>query len=351
MKQLMAIFDTDAGYAENLARNLMGDEAFPYHISGFSRFEDLMTFLNTHEVSFLLADRKDAGPELRTLFEARADNTPGLIPYGACPDLKLIYLTDLKGFSEIDQTPAVYKYQSAGKLAEELLLRINARKKASLSFPEDNGFLRIIGTAGPVGRCGKTSFSLLLGQLLSKNQRVLYASLEPCSGLSALLEEDFKKDLSDLLYAYQTGDLTAPDPESWLAEFHGLYILPPPALPEDLYDTPPGLIRDLLAELCRKLHFDLMILDLGGCFSFLEAFLPSLSRLYIPSRTDPVSREKTASFLSWVKRSEGFRPSSEPEEIFLPLPSFPFLSGKKYLEQLLFSEAGEYVRAVLERES
>ena len=180
---------------------------------------------------------------------------------------------------------------------------------------------------------------------------MLYASLEPCSGLSALLEEDFPKNLSDLLYTYQTTGLTAFDPESWLLEFHGLYILPPPALPEDLYDTSPELIRSLLGDLCRELHFDLLILDLGGCFTFLEAFLPSLSRLYIPSRSDPVSRDKTASFLSWVERSPSFRTACSPQEIFLPMGSFPFLSGKKYLEQLLFSETGDYVRALLERES
>ena len=41
---------------------------------------------------------------------------------------------------------------------------------------------------------------LTMGKLLAQEERVLYLNLEEFSGLSVLMKEEYKSDLSDLLY-------------------------------------------------------------------------------------------------------------------------------------------------------
>ena len=44
---------------------------------------------------------------------------------------------------------------------------------------------RMIGVYSPIGRCGKSSFAFTLGQVLAREEKVLYITLEEFSGLSA----------------------------------------------------------------------------------------------------------------------------------------------------------------------
>ena len=62
------------------------------------------------------------------------------------------------------------------------------------------GLAKVLGVYSPVGRCLKTSFALTMGKLLAQEERVLYLNLEEFSGLSVLMKEEYKSDLSDLLY-------------------------------------------------------------------------------------------------------------------------------------------------------
>ena len=63
--------------------------------------------------------------------------------------------------------------------------------------------LKLIGIYSPIGRCLKTSFSFVLGQLLSKKHKVLYLNMESYSGFGKLLQKEFKSDMSELIYYLQ----------------------------------------------------------------------------------------------------------------------------------------------------
>ena len=62
---------------------------------------------------------------------------------------------------------------------------------------------RIIGVYSPVGRCGKTSLALAMGQLLAREEKLLFITLDTFTGFSGLLDEQWKRDLSDLIYYYK----------------------------------------------------------------------------------------------------------------------------------------------------
>ena len=349
MKEIMAVFDTEAGYAENLAFKLMAEQDFPYYVQGFSSLEELTVFLSEHQTAVLLADRKDMTPELMPFIEKASGKETELIPYGASSLVKLIYLTEISGYPEIGQHAAVYKYQSVKRLSAEILEAARRQENRAGAAARLLEGVRYIGVAGPIGHAGKTSFCLTLGQLLAGQGRVLYMNLEPLAGLDALFEESFDQDLSDLVYCCMTSEGT-PDYTRLIHSFHGLDLVPPVKLPEDLYRTEPEILFKTVRKITTDCRYDTVLLDFGCEFRVIEAFLPGLNKLFIPSRQDVLSQKRIQAFLAWVRRVDEKADLMEPEELFLPVPR-AFLTGKNYLEQLLWSETGDYVRALLERES
>lgn len=58
----------------------------------------------------------------------------------------------------------------------------------------------MIGVYSPIGRCGKTGFAVTLGQVLAKDSKVLFLSLEEFSGFSQMMGTQYSGSFSDLVY-------------------------------------------------------------------------------------------------------------------------------------------------------
>ena len=74
---------------------------------------------------------------------------------------------------ENSSLPAILKYQSVDKIIKEIMdsyIKLEPNEAEAVSCNEN---LRIIGIYSPIGRCGKTSLALTLGQLLAKKKKVL----------------------------------------------------------------------------------------------------------------------------------------------------------------------------------
>lgn len=122
----------------------------------------------------------------------------------------------------------------------------------------------MIGIYSPVGRCLKTSFAFVLGQLLSKKHKVLYLNLESYSGLGKLLEKNFTTDLGELIYYLQNSK------ESFgcrmggmIEQAAGLDILPPFDSYLDLISVSGQEWIHLLQEIERNSTYEYLILDLS----------------------------------------------------------------------------------------
>ena len=88
----------------------------------------------------------------------------------------------------------INKYQSCELIMKELLEWL--AKEGTLGRTGSNHKeLKLIGVYSPVGKCLKTSFAFVLGQLLSKKHKVLYLNMEcysymfeGCTGLTSIPE-------------------------------------------------------------------------------------------------------------------------------------------------------------------
>ena len=103
-----------------------------------------------------------------------------------------------------------------------------------------------MGIYSPIGRCGKTSFSLTLAHMLGKSQGVLFISLEEYSGFSKLVCGGYEQDLSDVFYLYRQGDFNWLKLKSLILSHGNVDYIPPAAYGEDLDQAQPEEIAGLL---------------------------------------------------------------------------------------------------------
>ena len=328
MQEIIAVYSDDMDFSENLCRKLQDRGRIPYQLKAYRSREELQEFLQDHPQGAILIDRQAADPEILKLKAGQ-----------------FLYLTDVRGYPVIDGIRTVFKYQAVSGIETELL---DGLAKGEEGLPENGTALfraKYIGVASPVGRCLKTSFCLTLGQLLSQKEQVLYINLEPCSGFTALFEKEFPKDLSDLLYAYETGK-PGDSVTEYVENFHGLDFVPPVCAPEDIYKTDPALIRKVITDLQRVGAYDTVILDLSSDLRLSEGLIPMCRKLYLPVRKELISDAKVREYRRWLDHILDGNAALRTEEIELPYYQ-SFSSGKQYLEQLLWSELGDFVRSQL----
>ena len=327
MKEYLAILDTDRAYADGLAKSLNRDEHFPFYAACFADKEALLGFLREHPVAVLLLPQELEDEDLKHL-DVR----------------QTLYLTDVRGYTAVDSVPAVFRYQPVYRLKEELMRLQTCITDAGA--PDEQAVFRtsFIGVQSPAGRTGKTGFALVLGILLAQTSKVLYMNLEPFSGLEAWFGESAEGGRSDLLFSMEVRGKDFPL-EGCMREFHGLSWIPPARMAEDILKSEPGKVRDAVLEAAKRENFDVVILDPGTDYRMTEVFLPLLQKLYVPVARTGAQDEKTERFLRWTERVR-VDAARITEKLTLPVIR-TFTTGKGYLEQLIWSEMGDYVRSLL----
>ena len=153
MKRVIAVYDLDPFYADRFAKVANQKEKVPFTIIAFTSVERLKAYMDENPVEILLVDA-DAVDVVRDL-----------------PARQVFVLTNGE-FVEAEEFPNIYKYQSADGILREVMACYQVGTEQE--FTPIGKPSSLIGVYSPVNRCLKTSFCLAMGQILSKDQKVLY---------------------------------------------------------------------------------------------------------------------------------------------------------------------------------
>lgn len=365
-QKILAICDPEEAYAIHLADYLNARDLTPFRALAFSNADSLIHYAKEHQIEILLLAPEMTGRELREL-----------------PVRKTIFLSDGTGqerafTGDAAAEPSVCKYQSSDCLAREMMSLYNGPDSAS-----DPINAVLIGVFSPISRCGKTLFSLTLGQILGRKKKTLYLNLEHYSGFEALLARSFRHDLPDLLYlaekerrleqssavsrlpytiaagksAAGQGEM-AEDPDAEVLSLPvklacatetigNLDFLPPAFFPSDLHDVTAAEWISFLRKALACGSYETVILDIGPDLQDVPSLLRFCTHLYMPLLTDPVSKAKISQF---EKNLESLGMSAIMEKtvrLYLPLVA---LSGEDpdMLEHLTEGKMGTFVRHLLQ---
>ncbi|HIS80318.1 MAG TPA: hypothetical protein IAB52_02475 [Candidatus Scatomonas merdavium] len=310
----------------NQRRNL------PFEVQAFTSPQILCEYAKTQPIEILLISDKAMCEEVRRLKVG-----------------KLIILTEGVHNPELDQYPSVYKYQASDSVVREVMECYGAEKAARESLPQWKRQASVIGIYSPVGRCQKTSFALTLGQILAKDRAVLYLNLESYSGFEQLLGEVWERNLSDLLYFLRQDNASIVHKLSGMIQsVQNLDFVPPALAPMDIQCTDVKEWLRLIDSIVSESAYEVLILDLGDCVQELYQILDVCTKVYVPVRGDSVSMAKLAQFENLLRMWDYESVLEKLQKIKPPFYSTN-RTGKGYIEELAWSEMGDYVRQLQRR--
>lgn len=333
-KSIFAVCDLEVEYAYNFMEYLNHKKNIPFEVQAFTGPEVLCSYAREHPIEILLISGKAINDAVKQLKVSM-----------------LIVLSEGVHHPELDQYPSVYKYQSSDNVIREVMSCYGADKEPHQKAPVLKHDTQIIGVYSPIGRAQKTSFALTLGQILAKDRAVLYLNLENFSGFDLLLEQNFEHTLSDLLYFLRQENVNLPYKLGGMVQtIQNLDFVPPALCPMDIQCTTCEEWMLLIDMIVKDSNYEILILDLGDGVHELFRILEACEHIYVPIRSDAFSIAKVAQFEHLL---HVWGHDSLPERIQKIKPPFHTTNhtGRAYIENLVWSELGDYIRELRRREN
>ena len=330
MKKIMAVYDEDPMYAERLSDYVNRKEKGIFWAQAFTSKDCLEEFAKRNEIDVLLTGEPVGADSISDVHPAQT-----------------IYLTEERSELKPGEGAEIYKYQSGDDIIRDVMAVYCEMPGVKAVFP---GIFdkrkRIIGVYSPIGRCGKTSLSLAIGQTLAKEEKVLFISLDMYTGFSVLVDERWKRDMSDLIYYYKQGRFNALRLNSVVYLLGDLAWIPPIRYPEDYSQVAANEMADFLTQVLKVSDYTTIVLDIGNYDRQVLPVLDVCQVIYMPVKEDMFSQAKLKEFESYVEEC------GEPglKEKFYKI-HVPYVTGAKRMEhfpqELLWGDMGDFVRGLL----
>lgn len=327
MKRIMAVYDVDPFYADKFAEFANQKETTPFTAVAFSSLGRLKTYSEQQPIELLLV-----GDDVR---KEEVDQI------GAG---QIVCLSET-GLVEEGGMPTVYKYQPSDYVLREVMACYQAQPEP-VRLVAAGIKSALIGIYSPVNRCGKTGFALTMGQILAKESKTLYISLEENSGLARLTGTEYQGSLSDLLYYFRQGQYSGLRLGAVTYSLGNLDYIPPVTYAEDLTDVRGEEIEQLLARIAGDRKYEIILLDLGQFGRSVEKLLDLCDMIYVPIKEDGVSAAKLEEWHQYLEISGRERLWERMKRVKLPAPGSRAPTDS-WLEQLLWGELGDFVRCML----
>ena len=325
MKRILAVYDTDTAYGDRLTSYLNTRTSHPFQMVAFTSRQALVSYLDKRHVDVLLISQNVISEEI-----LRKDIG------------QIMLLTEGDVLKELSRYPAIYKYQSSDSVIREVVQAYGSQEEISCAVCRST---ERIAVYSPLGRCMKTSLSLVLGEMLSREKKTVYCSLDAFSGLSSILGGEGEEDLSDALYFFRQGDLQSKI-HSMLRTHHSLDYLASARCPEDLHQVSAGDLNAVLDLMEQSGAYQCSVIDVGGFVTDVAHILECCSRIYMPVKEDTVSLAKLREYERYMLQAGKEEVMLRTEKLKLPY-SHCFGGGEVYLDQLVWGEFGDYVRSRL----
>lgn len=331
-KNILAICDVEAEYAHNFMEYMNRKRSIPFEVQAFTSFEHLMNFGRENRIEILLISDRTVKEEVGGLDIGR-----------------VIILSEGVHHPSLDQYPSVYKYQSSDTVIREVMNCYGAEQFPALQLQAVKKETELIGVYSPVGRAAKTSFAITLGQILARKKVVLYLNLEEYSGFEQLLECRYERTLGDLIYYIRQGNSNLIlKMNSMIRTMNNLDYLPPVLSPMDIQNTSFDEWMTLLNQLIQNSPYETVILDFGDGVGDLYALLNECRKIYIPVRNDIMSQSKIQQFEHLLQMWDYSSLQEKIQKIKLPYHHTQ-KQGIAYLDELVWSELGDYVHGLLRK--
>lgn len=277
---LIAIVDSEEAYAVKLADYFKAKSGLGYNVQVFTDIYSYLEFDKNNYIDILIISYT-YGDFLSDLTHTR----------------QIYILSEGSLDIALSEFTSIYKYQSTDNIIREVMTNYSAAASKSSVISIKNACSKIYSVYSPVKRCGKTTFALVMGCLLAREENTLYLSLEEYSGLSFYTGEAYSGDLSDLLYFYRQNPYNLD--KKLLALSHSLHkldFIPPIHFSSDFKCMNGNDWCDLFNAIASLGIYKNIILDLSDSSVDIFPLLDLSDIVYFPVLEDLLSAERIKNF-------------------------------------------------------
>lgn len=335
-RQTFAVCDKEQNYAYRLAERIEKEEKYQIRAAAFTDVDNLEVYGKNCEIEILLIATDLWSDRIARL-----------------PVKKIILLTDGKEDFLSEEYERIDKYQSSKEIIRQIR---SIYGKVREDMPEERRFgkqTEWIGVYSPIGRCGKTSFSLCAAKILSEKHRVLYLNMEDYSGLEEVdlpVDEADFKDISDFIYYMkQSEEKVLQYLRETVKTWEGFSFIYPVFLPGHIGEIGIEEWRQFLNILEKTKEYDVVVIDLGNRVENPAEILNLCGKVYMPVLQDEMSVKKKGQFERFLKQADYERLPEKIRTIRIPEENGNVWT-REYLKKLVEERAGRYVRKVLEED-
>ncbi len=328
MKHTLVICDKDKQYAYKIAGYINNKPGFPFEVRVPDSLDEIVNKKTSMNIDLFLVD-EDVAEEFRAYV----------------PGTDTIYLSgnSLKreGFKDM-----IYKYQSVDGMIKEILLYASSRDDLK-NLISRKSQMKIIGLFSPIGRSGQTGLGLAVGQLLSRDHRTLFISMD-CYG--SISEENvnipWSGDLSDLLYSVNND---SKDIATLIGGASGslgsLDIMPPMDRHNDLISITFDEWKSFLRHIEDHTDYDFVILDLSKAIQGLTEMIALCSKLIVTVTDEENNRKRLNSFMKEIETIENIKMNTD--YISIPEDNLSHKRSIKGVSDGLLEYAREVVKEIV----
>ncbi len=341
MKQkIFAICDMEEAYALRMAEYMLEKIRLPYALHLFTKVEELEKFMEEEEIAILLI--AESALELLRAEYVREQVMQMFI----LQENDMCESGPPKREQQGDDRPALYisKFQSPETIVAMLIESAEGLSDWRRTGEATGTEVKLIGIYSPVKRCLQTTFALTMGQMLSKEHRVLYFNFECYSGFGQLLGREFLADVTDVMYYFRCDkEKLALHLPAIIQNINGLDYVPPMQSQTELWETDG---RQWL-ELCRNIasigEYEYIILDLDDGMSGLFDLLKECYKIYTITRDDSFAVAKLNQYEQILKFYELEEVAERTVKCRFPI----FKEVPVNLELMTHGELAGYVKAII----
>ena len=186
--------------------------------------------------------------------------------------------------------------------------------------------------------------------MLARKHAVLYLNLEEYAGFEELLGKTFSYNLGDLLYyVHEEHPNLMLKLSAMVQTINQMDYIPPVQAPCDIRAASWEDWEKLLQEIVQHSAYEIVILDVGSGIEETFQLLDLCKKIYMPVLSDAMSVCKITQFENLLRLWDFPQVLEKTEKIRLPLYAGSDQT-QSYIEQLLWSELGDYVRKMLREE-
>lgn len=236
------------------------------------------------------------------------------------------------------------KYQSMCTILHEIYLLAEGEDGTGQMMETVAGRIEVIGVCSPVRHEMQMLFSFLYAVAAAKERKVLYINLMENSGFRKLYGTAGESDLGDVILSLRKQGLKPESFRKCVYEMNDVSYIQPFYNPENIHEVTLQDLKEILDYLTEHTDYEMLVIDFGGGMENFSQMLDCCRSIYCLTREGYFYQCQTEEFLEYVRTTGKEDLEKKIRMVELPFQAKWIRGGGNLIEQLNWSEFGDYVR-------